>query len=87
MVHMRFSHAPPTWKRNGISRSPFKAAPIQRLAKKISNDPHYEAKNKTFYQTFKNRTIRRVLTGGFQIWSQKSNRENLTPFWRKTVKI
>ena len=71
------------WEQNGIIRFPFNPIPVERRAKKVSTDPHYEAKKKTFGQTFENSTIRRILIREFQIWSQNQIGKDLTHFWAK----
>ena len=40
-------------EKNGIGHFLFKPTPIEHLAKEVSIDLHYEAKNETFRQTFK----------------------------------
>ena len=80
--------APQLAKLNGHGIFAKKSFFGKREAKKVSIDPHYEAKNKTSRQTFEKSTIRRVLMRGFQIWSQNSNRKTFNPlFGQKTVKI
>ena len=41
----------------------------------------HKAKNKIVRQTLKNSMTRRVLTRGFQIWSQNSNRKTFNPLF------
>ena len=65
--------------------NPFRPTPIEHRAKKVSIDPNYEAKNKTFCQTFKKSTITRVLMRGFQIRSQKSYRKTFNPLFGQNL--
>ena len=60
---------------------------LEARSEKGLNWPHYEAKNKTFRQTLKNSTIRRILMRGFQIWSQNSNRKRFNRFFCQKLKI